>query len=332
MVTHTRPTRRARLSLVSLMVLPLATACGDSGGDASGPGAPPMATVTALSLDGAVPWIDQKPEPQRPVVPSPRPTAQPCRGEQLRVVSADSEGATGHLGRWVIVENTGGAACTLAGHPAVRGTDPSADRVDIPTAHGTWFDMPRSEERPATIAKGERASVIIESSMACDPQTGPPPYDFRDIELRVPDGTFLAVGGDYLSTCEPRVGPWHLPVHQVDDSTQWRSLRASIEAPSEVTVGTVLTYVVTLTNVSDDTVVLHPCPGYLQALGPTKSGGSFGLNCTEVPTMGAGQSVRFEMQLPVQDIPPISGPTEGLLAWKIWEGPRAKSQPIRLLP
>lgn len=331
-MTRTRSRRRARLSVVSLMVLPLATACGDSGADTSGQGDTPTATVGALSTDGAVPWVDQKPEPQRPVVPTPRPTAQPCRGEQLRLVSADSEGATGHLGRWVIVENTGGAACTLAGHPVVRGTDANDDRVDIPTVHGTWFDMPRSEERPATIATGERASVIIESSMACDPQTGPPPYDFRDIELGLPDGTFLPVGGNYLSSCEPRVGPWHLPVQQVDDSAHWRSLRASIEAPSEVTVGSVLTYVVTLKNVSDEAVVLDPCPGYLQALGPTKSGGSFGLNCTEAAAIEAGQSVRFEMQLPVQNIPPIGGPTDGLLEWKIWEGPRAQSQPIRLLP
>lgn len=328
----TRSRRRARLSVAGLMVLPLATACGDSGVDASGQAATPSVTASAVSTDGAVPWVDQKPEPQHPVVPTPRPTAQPCRGEQVRLVSSDSEGATGHLGRWVIVQNTGGRACTLAGHPVVRGIDANDDLVELPTVHGTWFDQPRSEERPATIAHGERASVIIESSLACDPQTGPPPYDFHDIELGLPDSTFLPVGGKYLSTCEPRVGPWHLPVQQVDDSTQWGSLRASIEAPPEVTVGSVLTYVVTLKNVSDTAVVLGPCPGYLQALGPTKSGGSFGLNCTEAPAIEAGQSVRFEMQLPVQSIPPIDGPTDGLLEWQIWEGPRAQSQPIRLLP
>jgi hypothetical protein len=233
---------------------------------------------------------------------------------------------------FVVVENTSEATCTLAGYPVVRGTAPDGERVDIPMGHGTWFDQPGREETPATIARGERATVIVESSVNCEPQTGPRPYDFRHVEVRMPDGGYLSTGRHYESTCKPGVGAWHRRVPEVTVSARWTSLRVSIEAPSEVSVGSVLTYFVTITNTGPAAVALEPCPGYLQSLGPTKSGGSFALNCAKAPAIAAGQSIRFEMKMVVQDLPPVTGPVDGLLEWAIWDGPHAGPQHVRILP
>jgi hypothetical protein len=173
--------------------------------------------------------------------------------------------------------------------------------------------------------------VVIESSTACGSQTGPPPYDYRDVGLGLPDATFLPVADELVRICEPRVGRWHRSAEPDISRRRWRSLQASIEAPSEAHVDSVLSYVVTLTNSGQKAVTLDPCPGYLQGLRLTKSGGSYALNCAEAPQIGAGQTVRFEMRLQVQDVPPIQGPTDAELTWKMWDGPQAPTHRILIL-
>lgn len=83
-----------------------------------------------------------------------------------------------------------------------------------------------------------------------------------------------------------------------------------LELPDEVALGDTLRYVVELENTSDQVVSLDPCPVYYQAWGESSvsvSRMSY-LNCEDAPgDVAPGESVKFEMQLPLTDVDPIVG-------------------------
>jgi hypothetical protein len=66
--------------------------------------------VPAGVSPGVVPWLDAPVAPYSPPPPPTvprRPTAASCRGADLRLSGVDGEGATGHTGTFVHVQNTG---------------------------------------------------------------------------------------------------------------------------------------------------------------------------------------------------------------------------------
>ncbi|HYP22012.1 MAG TPA: hypothetical protein VEV43_00395 [Actinomycetota bacterium] len=130
-----------------------------------------------------------------------------------------------------------------------------------------------------------------------------------------------------LSGCEPAVPavvpyePLELPEDVVREDTalteQQVKLRSDIvEVPDELVLGETLRYVVELTNESGTPVFLDPCPVYYQAWG--ESGFSVSrlsyLNCDDAPPeIAPGASLRFAMELPIED--PEAVHVDGSIVW-----------------
>jgi hypothetical protein len=254
---------------------------------------------------GVVPWLDAPVAPYSPVpsaTPSPRPAAPACRGADLRLVGVDREGATGHTGTVVTVENAGPSRCTLSGSPELTGLTGAGSRVPIPTEGGTFFDPLYSGERPATIDPRERAGLTIESSLICSGGAPASTTTYRRVRIRLADGTTFDVADRLDSTCPFRIGTWYRPMQSPPEPTEpaepWPTLHARLEGvPTTVRAGEPLDYVVELANTGATDLTLDPCPAYAEVLGSARA--DYRLNCAAVAVIPAGGSVRFAMRLDV---------------------------------
>ena len=94
------------------------------------------------------------------------------------------------------------------------------------------------------------------------------------------------------------------------------TLQARLRLPASVRAGTILRYTVTLSNPTETTVVLHPCPGYSE--GAYASGlvvrRSFALNCQSVQAIPAHGHVRYAMRL---TMPQGAAPAIVKIAWSL---------------
>jgi len=266
---------------------------------------------------GAVPWLDAPVAPYTPPPPvasSPRPAAPACRGADLRLVGVDREGATGHTGNFVHVENAGPSRCTLSGSPELTGRTGAGTRVPIPAEGGTFFDQLYRGERPATIGPREQAALTIETSLSCDGGAPAGTTTFRRVQIRLADGTTFDVADRLDSSCPFRIGTWYRAVQPPPEPpAPWPTLDARLEGvPATVRAGQPLDYVVELANTGTADVTFDPCPAYAEVLGGARA--DYRLNCAAAAVIPAGGSVRFAMRLDVgADVP--SGPAK--LVWSL---------------
>jgi hypothetical protein len=167
--------------------------------------------------------------------------------------------------------------------------------VSIPAEQGTFFDVPETQERPATIDPGERATLAIETSGNC----GGAPTTYRLIEIRLTDGTAFAVADRLGSSCPFRVGTWYREVPPPPEPPEpWPTLQARLHAvQATVHAGEPFDYIVELVNTGPADVTLDPCPAYTEGLGGSTA--DYRLNCAAAPVIPAGGSVRFAMRLDV---------------------------------
>jgi Domain of unknown function (DUF4232) len=305
--------RRARRSGAIAALAAAATAAVVLTATALGP-APARPAVPAnqpTAGTGLIPWIDTAPPPPaEPAAPSPRPTAAPCRSSDLHLSDVTREGAGGHNGYFIAVRNDGPGRCTLSGYPAL-----GAQTFGTPRSieNDTFFDVPQSQERPATVEPGELAYVTLESSQSCDS----PQFELRDVELLLDSAGRLPLGVDLITTCAIRVGPWHLDASLSEPADRFDGIQASIEDVGSARHGAVLDYVVVLRNDGAEPITLEPCPGYTQELAVTggKATGAYQLNCPTVRTLGPGKAARFAMRL---GIPASAEPAaKVLLRWRL---------------
>jgi hypothetical protein len=264
---------------------------------------------------GIVPWLDAPVAPYSPPPPatrSPRSTAPPCRGADLRLAGIDGEGATGHTGTFVHVENTGPSRCTLSGSPELTGLTATGARVRIPAERGTFFDYPpETQQRPATIDPEEQAILTIETSYSCDGGAPTSTTTYRRVQIKLPDRTTFDVADLLGSTCPVRIGTWYRAVQPPPEPPEpWPTLRARLQGvPATVHAGEPFGYVIELANSGPADIALNPCPAYTEALAGTLA--AYRLNCAAAAVIPAGRSVRFAMRFDVgADVP--AGPAKML--------------------
>jgi hypothetical protein len=280
-----------------------------------------MAGVSAVltgdgrpASEGAVRWLDAPVAPYTPPPPvtsSPRPAAPACRGADLRLLGVDREGATGHTGNFVHVENAGPSRCSLSGSPELTGLTAAGNRVPIPAEGGTFFDPLYRGERPATIGPREQATLTIETSLTCNGGAPASTTTYRRVQIRLADGTSFDVADRLDSTCPFRIGTWYRPVQSPTETPEpWPTLHARLEGvPATVRAGEPLDYIVELANTGAADVTFDPCPAYAEILGGARA--DYRLNCAAAAVIPAGGSVRFAMRLDVgADVP--SGPAKML--------------------
>ncbi|HEY3002516.1 MAG TPA: DUF4232 domain-containing protein [Kribbellaceae bacterium] len=280
---------------------------------------------------GAVPWLDARVAPYAPpppVISSPRPAALACQGADLRLVGVDREGATGHTGNVVHVENAGPSRCTLSGSPELTGLNGAGTRVPVPAKGGTFFDQLYSGERPATIGPREQAALTIETSLSCEGGAPASTTTYRRVQITLADRTTFDVADRLDSTCPFRIGTWFRAVQPPAEPPEpWPTLQARLEGvPATVRAGEPLDYVVELANTGTADVTFDPCPAYAEALGGAR--GDYRLNCATAAVIPAGGSVRFAMRLDVgTDVP--SGPAK--MVWSLHGSTVADGTVVRVI-
>jgi hypothetical protein len=77
------------------------------------------------------------------------------------------------------------------------------------------------------------------------------------------------------------------------------TLVVALEVPDHATAGQTLRYVAILTNPTSNPIALSPCPAYQERINGTGAGvvADYILDCASAPTIAAGASVRFAMEL-----------------------------------
>lgn len=169
---------------------------------------PRLAKLIDHTLEAAADGAAPADSPSTGSASEPR-AAPTCRGADLRLHGVDTEGAGGHLGRFVHVVNVGRGECTVRGVAALTALDSSGTRIRIPTEDGTFFDGADVAQRPATIQPGDWAALAIETSVSCDAAAATEPTTYRRLQIRLPDGTAFEVAAKLVSTCPIRVGTWY---------------------------------------------------------------------------------------------------------------------------
>jgi hypothetical protein len=289
----------------------------------------PTATTTA-TVDvpqAAVPWSDRRDFAvwQAPP-PEPRPTTTPCTAPGLRVRQVEGDGASGQTFLFVDVVKKTDGRCTLAAYPALSGLDDTGARVTIPTEHDqTLGDY---AESPATLDRGETAQVTISSDHRhCEEAQGSAPLltqRWTDLMVVLRDGSGLELDRDVSTTCGMSVSRFTRDNSPIEQPVRWDSLTAEVSLPERVAVGGLLTYVVTLHNRGQEDVDLAPCGGFSQQLAFQDMNGNdfakpvsevYRLNCDSDPTLPAGATRAYVMQLRVPDTAPAMA--EARLTWQL---------------
>lgn len=275
---------------------------------------------SAQPVRGVVPWIDAPPPPYQPPAtttpPAPPANARACSRHDVSASFDGHDGAGGHLIAYVRFRNVGGSTCLLAGYPSVVAAQPG--RPDVTATDGSFFPAGHAANMPP----GGVTMLGLETDAYCAARPGGGggghTYDHISIalpgggtvHLDVPRSTELDVTCGLHSTgfSDPHY-PQPEPVYPLS------VLRASLELPRTVQVGSVLRYTVALRNPTAHRVSLAPCPGFVEAADTTTPDKrTYALNCAPVGSIGAGRTVRFAMRLPV---PPDSTAGPVRVLWSL---------------
>jgi hypothetical protein len=187
----------------------------------------------------------------------------------------------------------------------------------------------------ADIAPGDPGYLDLGTGSACG--TGADQMKsttYRELAFMMPDGGML---GSHLTfsagSCGVIVDQLGLPLTAEGQPSPGplAGLTARLDAPSSVAAGSVLRYVVTVSNPTAQPIALSPCPAYTEwssALMTLESkeppGLTYQLNCDTVTSIPPGASVRYAMELV---IPPTAPVGTGKFGWHLDEpgGPYAGS-------
>ena len=271
-----------------------------------------------------VSWVDRPISTYEPPASTPLPyptSASPCKASQLRAGPGLPNGGAGHAVLQVGFDNVGTVSCLLGGRPKVTGVVPSGIRVALPIKSGSTFIGPLL---PADIAPGARGYLNLGNVSTCDsPATS---MSYRNLSFEMPGGGVLNTDTVFnAGPCGIVMDNLGLPPRPAPMPTPGplAGLDVRLSLPDSVQAGSVLRYVVIVTNRTGNAVQLSPCPGYTEQLASFPPEGdmrvtqaSYALNCDAVTTIGAHTQVRYSMEL---QIPLDVSPGRGRLSWTLNE-------------
>jgi len=276
----------------------------------------PAATV---DTDRIIPWIDSPAPPLQPTTPSPTPTrptdARPCAAAEVSTSFTEPNGAGGHKIVYAMFRNVSDSICVLTGYPHVTAT--GVGLPDVVATDGSFFPSPGS----ANVAPGQDTWLGLETDSYCAKSPGGgdsgPVYSTVTVDLPV-GGTVMLQGHAFGLTCGLRLTPFFVPLPVESPAPDpIGELTAALEIPPTVAAGTTLSYVVRLTNPTEQAISLQPCPGYIQHTPATPTvKQTYALNCTPAAMIGAHATVRFEMRM---HLPDATAPGKLPLYWALIE-------------
>jgi hypothetical protein len=270
-----------------------------------------------VSERGAVPWVDQ---PGQLFEPSPLPVhyrpenAPPCTAAQVQASPGRPNGAAGYLVWSITFRNVSTTTCVLRGYPSAVASEPG--QPDVTGTHkDRWFGGFATHERSGNMRPGGITGLLLVTTDNCPAGQAHPNSQriYHAVTVGIPGGGQVILNGAFDVTCGLFTGPFavHQPAQRYTHSPL-SGARVTLDLPSGAVAGTTMDYVAALTNPTGADMVLSPCPGYLQRIGPAKAA-VLSLNCRAQPRIPAHQTVRFAMRLRVPAGTP-TGPAE--LYWE----------------
>jgi hypothetical protein len=270
---------------------------------------------------GIVPWIDTPAGPDPTPAPLPTPSGPPaglqvCRSSDLITHAGAGGGGLGHYGVPLIFTDRGATPCALGGLPSsVQFLDAHGRRVTEYRAAladggymGTYPNggvelLPGiSSGGPNDPVRGQAFLVLQMDNPICgSASVAVEVVTLRDGDVFRFDAPF---GGEQVPGCVSTqqypvmVSSFQQPGYQPAQIIPPSNLEASISVRSSVRLGGTLGYTVTLKNISDQTLYFTSCPGYGEAIKGVVIA-RYLLNCAAVPSLRAGQSRTFAMELPL---------------------------------
>lgn len=240
----------------------------------------------------AVPWISTPGQPlQGPVSQSADP---PCTPGSLTL----SGGPPGLLNESLIEDlaltNVSKTGCALTGPPTV--TWRLAAGATIETVGGAFAST------TVNLTPSESAIFDVGPPNRC-PSYNPAAEKLASpVDVTLPSGGILTVSGAApldLQCGRPAVVEFAGDSSPAPPTSGEGALQVTMTAAATMSAGGTYQYVVTLTNPTNATVSLVPCPSYTE--GMTGSSGllnsrTYVLNCGTVGQLGPGASARFAMQ------------------------------------
>jgi Protein of unknown function (DUF4232) len=310
---------------------------GPAGAKPSGSPSPTLTTAPSEAVAAMVPWSSATP-PAPPATPPATlaPDAPICRANEL-AGGAGWGGATGSLLGGLLVWNASASPCRLDGVPSIAILDATgrALKVKEATAPGSPAGpIVLGPLQPAPVLNQEAPAGLASDTFQWFNWCAPAPVGPLRLAVTLPAGGVLTVpvksngstGGPTSPRCDEAAAPSTMTVSAFEatpgpspsepPAVPAESLRLALEVPDEATTGTALKYVVALTNPTAGAISLTPCPAYRESL-VTPSGQfsvDYLLDCTEAPSIGPGQTVRFAIEL---QVPRAQPPTDQ--AALIWE-------------
>lgn len=300
-----RQRRTIRLAATgsALSVIAVAAAAGLLVSTGGGEPAEP-ATSPSVNLTGAVPWIDSPAQPyQPPAASATKPAAtdaRPCTARDVAARFEGHEGAGGHSVNYVRFRNVSSSTCVLKGYPTVTASEPG--QPDVQGTNGSFFPSPGT----ADMAPDGETILGLGTDTYCDKRpgggVGGPAY--HHVAVGLPGGGTVELAtpsGGLDVTCGLHLMQFFVPPPTETGAVDpLGSLTAVLETPERVRAGSTLVYVAALTNPTDNSIRLDPCPSYVQSTAaPTPVKDGHQLNCKAMPTIAGGQTVRFEMRMTV---------------------------------
>jgi hypothetical protein len=302
-----------------ILLLGLLVACGQA------------RTVAGSGKADVVPWIDTA---YVTATPSPLPPdAGSCSAADLEIGPfGDAGPAAGTIHAEAEVRNISSSPCALTPKSAVLYRDDDGKVVQNGTleTYGDAVFVPTAGEEASDRAKGVRLRIAI-------PNVCPPPVA-TELAITLFPGTETmdlppGSGGPSPSPDEcGEAGDYTLSVEhaETEPESPLADLTAEIRAPEVVAPGSSFRYLVHVTNPTAQAVALDPCPGYTEGFKAPHGGqANYLLNCSEVTSIGPGETVVYEMYLEVpEDFGAETNPERrALLTWAmLGGGPSANAE------
>jgi Protein of unknown function (DUF4232) len=322
-VIRGRPRNRIILRL-GLMIVVLGVAGGGTYLAAVTGGSSMPRATGGHSLRGAargfvVPWVDQK-LTQAGLADATSSSAPPCRAADVAVSEVGEVAAVGHRAARFAFTNTSSAPCILIGAPGVVAG--LADVVAPVTASAGPSVIP-DPGPPLAIAPGAKAVINVENDQNCGASAAESyassvtfslPNGGGSIAYQIPAADQFEIDSSCgIHTSNFGVIPGPSPLSTLSPLEQ---VTVAVSAPQSVLANSTVLYDVSLTNPTASSIAVDPCPSYLEWLGVGNSRVSavYVLNCSSVTAIGAGSTVKYQMQLAV----PAGFPAgSGKLHWSL---------------
>ena len=200
-----------------------------------------------------------------------------------------------------LLTNISANTCALTGYPTVT-TDSAAGpkAVAPPGVQSFW---PETTFAPYAIPPGSGVDFTFVVELPSNCLTGEPtgstypgvPF-YHDIRVYLIDGSIFIHKASYQA-CGEYVGPY-IDQEVIPETAQLKSLKATVNLPSSIRLGTTLHYTVSLHNPTSKRVDFSPCPAYTQV---ATAGGTAAttIDCHKVPSIGPNSTIQLKMNLPL---------------------------------